>query len=386
MTEPTATILVIDDEQGIREGCRRALAGENLEVDLAENGEVGLRKLAERPYDLVLLDIMMPGVGGLQVLAEALARDPEMIVTIITGYATVELAIQAIKAGAYDFLSKPFDAATLIHAVNQGLERRRLSLEAQRLRAHEVEAERLRQEKAELQRINQLKSRFTLLVAHELRAPVAAIQSYLKLILEGYVDPSQFPDIVRKAERRAGEQLALISDLLELARITGGPTQADEMCSLDVVEALEETVDLMRGQAEEKGLGLQIEVGPDIPLIAANPKHIRQLWNNLLSNAIKYTPTGGQVTVQVACDGAAIVGSVQDTGIGIPPEDQAHLFEDFFRARNAKEFERMGTGLGLSIVKAILDLYSGQIEVASEVGKGTTFTFSLPTSCFLPPA
>ncbi len=385
MTEQTAAILVIDDEQGIREGCRRALAAADLQVEIAENGEVGLRKLAERPLDVVLLDIMMPGVGGMQVLEEARAVDEDIIVIVITGFATIELAIQAIKAGAYDFLSKPFDAATLIHAVNQGLERRRLSLETKRLRKKAAEAEQLERDKAELQRLNQIKSRFTLLVAHELRAPVAAIQSYLKLILEGYVDETQIVDIVRKAERRAGEQLALISDLLDLARITAGPSQADEMCSLDVVAALRETIDLMRGQVEEKGLDLQLEIGPDIPLIAANPKHIRQLWNNLLSNAIKYTPAGGQVRVRVSCDGAAIVGSVQDTGIGIPPEDLGRIFEDFYRCKNAKELERMGTGLGLSIVKAILEVYSGQISVESEVGKGTTFTFSLPTSCFLPP-
>ena len=374
-----AAILVIDDELGIREGCRRALAAQDFQVEVAENGEEGLRKLKERSFALVLLDIMMPGMPGMEVLDAIREADPEIVTIIITGYATVDLAIQAIKRGAYDFLSKPFDTDTLLLAVNQGLEKRRLSLEARRLRQAEEEAKRLEQEKVQLQKLDQLKSQFTLLVAHELRAPVAAIQSYLKLILDGYVPQERLMEIIAKAERRTQDQLALINDLLELARLKDEAKQVD-MSEVDVVEALREAGDMMRAQAEGKNIIFDVLVGSGIPKIRANPKHIKELWNNLISNAIKYTPRGGRVTVSLKAEGGNVVGSVRDTGIGIAREDLDRIFQDFYRTKAAKEFERMGTGLGLSIVKAILDNYGGTIRVESKVGKGSVFTFTIPAA------
>ncbi len=377
MTEQQAAILVIDDELGIREGCRRALSTQNWFVDVASNGAEGVQKLRERPFDVVLLDIMMPGIGGMEVMDLIKEIDPETVIIIITGYATVDLAIRAIKQGAYDFLSKPFDSETLALAVRQGLEKRRLSLETKRLCQIEEAARRLEEEKAQLQKLDQLKSQFTLLVAHELRAPVAAIQSFLKLILEGYVPPERHMEIIAKAERRAQDQLALINDLLELARIKDRERQS-ERAWVDVAKVLRETMELMTPQAEQKQITLAVEIQPDVPPVHANYKHICQLWNNLISNAIKYTPQGGHVSISLRQAGEVIQGVVQDTGIGIAPEDMDKIFQDFYRTKAAKEFERMGTGLGLSIVKAILDNYGGTIQVQSEVGKGSTFTFTLP--------
>ena len=386
MAEERAAILVIDDEMGIREGCQRALSPLGHKVFLAENAEAGLRIFQEEPVALVLLDIMMPGTNGLEVLDQIRTIDADAVVIIITGYATVELAIQAIKRGAYDFLSKPFDASTLQLAVDQGLERHGLGIESRRLRKMEEEAERLSREKEELQRLNQLKSQFTLLVAHELRAPVAAIQSYLKLILEGYVSQDRFTEIIAKAERRAGQQLALIGDLLDLARITGGPLREDEVSTVDLVAVLLETRDMMQAAADEKQLTLGFQIADGIPPVRATLKHIHQLWTNLLSNGIKYTPAGGRVTVRVDARDGVVTGSVQDTGIGIAEEDLPKIFHDFYRTRNAKEFEQMGTGLGLSIVKAIMEVYGGDISVESELGVGSTFTFHLPVASPSPAA
>lgn len=380
MAESRATILVIDDEAGIREGCQRALSLGDHEVLLAADGPAGLALLRQHPVNLVLLDIMMPAMDGMAVLERIMAIDPEIVVIIITGYATIELAIQAIKRGAYDFLSKPFDAATLQLAVDQGLERQRLSREAHQLEAKAAEAQRLAEEKAELQKLNSLKSRFTLLVAHELRAPVAAIQSYLKLILEGYVPQDRFMEIIGKAERRADEQLALINDLLDLAKITNPAPQQRQEEWIDLVAVLQETYDQLQAQAAEKRLQVDMLIAPDLPPVRIPPKHSQQLWMNLLSNAIKYTPEGGQVTVELGVENGQIVGHVRDTGIGIPEEDLPRIFEDFFRARNAKDHARMGTGLGLSIVKAVLELCGGSISVESTLGEGSTFTFTLPVA------
>jgi len=128
-----AKILVVDDEMGIREGCRRVLTEEGYEIDVAEDGAVGLQKVQEKAYDLILVDLMMPGIGGLDLIKKIHEIDPEIILVVITGYATIETAVEATKRGAYDYLPKPFTPEALAVLVRRGIEKRELRLEAQRL-------------------------------------------------------------------------------------------------------------------------------------------------------------------------------------------------------------------------------------------------------------
>jgi signal transduction histidine kinase len=370
-------ILVIDDELGIRVGCQRALQSQGYRVETAANGEQGLQKLQSDSYDLVLLDVMMPGISGLDMLERISLLDPNLVCVVITGYATVELAVQAIKKGAYDFITKPFDADTLILAVEQGLEKRRLSIQAQRMAELRAEANDLARQKRELERLDKIKSTFTLMVAHELRAPVAAIQSYLRLILDGYIPPEKQREYLARAERRALAQLELVNDLLDLARLQDPDVQIEtEPLQLDQV--LEEIVDSMAGRAAEKDIHIELAIAPNLPTVDLAPQHARQLWTNLISNAVKYTPDGGRVTVSLSEQNGSLVGTVVDTGIGIAEEEIGLVFEEFYRSKAAKALTRMGTGLGLSIVKRIVETYHGSIHVESKVGDGTCFTFSLP--------
>lgn len=136
-----ASILIVDDEMGIREGCKRALAEEGHAIDLAEDGTIGLQKVTEKSYDLILMDLMMPGIGGLDLIKKVRDIDPEVIVVVITGFATIETAVEATKRGAYDYLPKPFTPETLTVLVRRGLEKRELRLEARRL--HQEREQRL---------------------------------------------------------------------------------------------------------------------------------------------------------------------------------------------------------------------------------------------------
>lgn len=212
-------ILVIDDEAGIREGIKRGLTPQGYIVETAENGEQGLALFRQNPCDLVLIDVMMPGISGIDLIGEIHRIDPEAVCVIITGYATVEMAVRAIKEGAYDFLTKPFSVDDLLLVVRQGLERRHLSLETKRLQSIEAEARRLQEEKIRLEELDRAKMQFIRLVTHELQAPIAAIHTYLKLILEGYVSPEEQNKIIEKCLARAQEQMKLINDLLELGRV-----------------------------------------------------------------------------------------------------------------------------------------------------------------------
>jgi len=377
MTKKTK-ILVVDDEIGICEGIERALSLEGFQVDFTFDGDTGLAKYDENQYDLVLIDVMLPGINGIELIQLFYERDPEVVCIIITGYATVELAVQAIKKGAYDFLTKPFSIDELLHTVHQGLEHRRLTLEAKKNLIAEAEAKRLEEETKRLIELDRAKKDFIRLVTHELQSPVSAIETYLKLILEGYIPAEDQKSILKKCLDRTQEERSMIKDLLELGHLEVIHSfQKDEV---QVDQVLLSVLDAYQEQIDSKGIELQVEIAPTLPSIIAVPEQIRSLWNNLVSNAVKYTPDGGQIHVHLKMGrDNNIEGLVSDTGIGIPKEAQDKLFSDFYRAKNAKALEIPGTGLGLVIIRRILDGLKGDITVESRINEGTTFHFKIPT-------
>lgn len=377
--ETQGKILVVDDELGIREGCRRVLAPEGFSVAMAGTMNEGRRLLDEDHFDLVLLDVMMPDGRGLDLLATIQDQDPDIVPIIITGYATVELAVEAIKAGAYDFISKPFTADLLLMTVRQGLEKRRLTLETKRLQAIEQEAAEMARAKAEAERLQELQTAFTYQVAHELRAPVAASLSLLRTMnrgLAGQLNETQ-ADILGRIENRLNLLMELVNDLLSLA--ASKTVAQDEPLEQVALEPLiRQVVDQLAIEAEGKGIRLTLNA-PETPMaVQATEEGLRRIVSNLVGNAIKYTPAGGQVEVTVRTGTGWATLVVVDSGIGIPAEDLAHVWEEFFRARNARRSGITGTGLGLSIVKQLVTRYGGSIEVESVEGQGTTFTVRLP--------
>ncbi|MFN3308028.1 MAG: response regulator [Anaerolineales bacterium] len=369
-------ILVIDDEPGIREGVRRGLSPQGYVVETAEDGKAGLALFCEQPFDLVLIDVMMPGTSGIDLIGEIHKIDPEAVCVIITGYATVEMAVRAIKEGAYDFLTKPFSVDDLLLVVRQGLERRRLSLETKRLQRIEEQARRLQEEKARLEELDRAKMQFIRLVTHELQAPIAAIHTYLRLILDGYIAPEEQRTIIEKCVARAQEQMKLINDLLQLGRVQA-QLHDGKVEAVDMVEVLRAVVEKMQPQALEKGLEFRVQIPPSPLVVSGNRDHFISVWTNLIGNALKYTQKGF-VEVSLRAENGKLIGEVKDSGIGIPEADQAHLFEEFFRASNAKKGAQHGTGLGLAIVKRVVEAAGGEIWVKSREGEGSLFAFSIP--------
>jgi signal transduction histidine kinase len=345
-------------------------------VETAGNLEEGLQKIQETSFDLVLLDVMLPDGRGTDLLTPIHEKDPETVAIIVTGYATVELAVEAIKKGAYDFVPKPFDTDILLLTVHQGIERRRLALETKRLVAVEKKAEELALLNEEMERLDQYKTQFTTMVAHELRAPIAALQSFLLSILKGYVPPEQQEEILERAVARAQELLDLVNDLLNLAAAREEITPAMSK-DLSLAEVLEKLLPPFQSLAVDEGLKLEVNIRQR-PSLEAVPEQMEQLWTNLISNALKYTPEGGEVVITLDEDKGWAIGTVEDSGIGISPEHQAQIFEEFFRTPQAKDHNHLGTGLGLSLAKRIVEGHGGSIELESELGKGTRFRFRLP--------
>ncbi len=233
-------VLVVDDELGIREGCRRALTAKGFEVDVAENGPAGLHKIRQGSYEILLADAMMPGMSGLELMHEARKLSPELICIIITGYASVELAVQAIREGAHDFVAKPFTPELLLQVINREMERQRLRKDARRVKELEEELLGLSRVKAETERLAAVESRFMLTMVHILRAPVAVLMNSLQLIRKGYVSAGEQPAFLARAETRAEELLTILDDILLLSQLKekrGSP--AREVVSLaDMLEAV----------------------------------------------------------------------------------------------------------------------------------------------------
>ncbi len=369
-------ILVIDDEEGICRGIQRTLEPAGFQVAAEHDGQGGLDYIKKNSTDLALIDVKIPGISGLDLIKLIQGVDPEIVCIIITGYATVEMAVSAIKEGAYDFLTKPFTTDTLLLAVNQGLEKRNLAREAKKAAQAEAEARRLAEEKTRLEDLNQAKAQFIRLVTHELQSPVSAVENYLKLILGGYVPDGKEEEILRKCIVRTEEERMLIADLLELGHLEVLDSFQPEPVNL--YRLLVKILNECRESADEKGLKITLDADSTVPDIVSAPEQVRSLWCNLISNAIKYTPENGEIKISLKYENGEIVGRVSDTGIGIPAEDQERLFSEFFRASNARKEGIPGTGLGLAIVKKMIDGWGGEISLASNQGQGTTIDFSIP--------
>jgi signal transduction histidine kinase len=379
MSDPKGRLLVIDDEQGIRDGCRRVLEPEGYRVETAGSIAAGRAAIESGDFDLVLLDVMMPDGKGIDLLETIRRRDPETVAAIITGYATVELAVEALKDGAYDFISKPFSGDLLLLTVERGLEKRRLSKEARRLQQVEAQAAELTRANEDMERLDRFKSAFMLTVAHELRAPVVAAQSLLRAMLRGLagdVNEKQ-GEILARVEVRHQELLDLVNDLLALAESkTAAPERPLQRIELQPV--LSKVVDRFRAQADGAGIELTLEMAPGQPAVMATEDGLGMVFGNLVGNAVKYTLPGGSVAVRLNRVSQGVAVAVQDSGIGIGAEDVARLGEEFFRASNAKSSGIGGTGLGLAIVRQHLDRWGARLEVESEVGHGSTFRVIFP--------
>jgi signal transduction histidine kinase len=235
------------------------------------------------------------------------------------------------------------------------------------------------QDISHLKELDKMKSEFIAMVAHELRAPLAAVEQQLTVILNkmaGEVTAKQEQLLGRAKERTKG-LLTLIKDLLDLSKIEAGMmVQYKEPLVLQ--EVIQRVVDLMRVEAENKKIDLQFSTPPHIPLIHADRNSMEGIFTNLISNAIKYTPEGGKVWVTLGDESGFVKATISDTGIGIKKEDLTRIFDKFYRVKTTETRQIVGTGLGLSIVKSIVDAHLGSISVESEEGGGTTFSVLFP--------
>jgi len=248
-------------------------------------------------------------------------------------------------------------------------------------------ATRLRQREEELegayhrlQSLEQIKSSFMRKTSHELRAPLGALQSLLTAAKRQMPDGAAGRDLVARAARRTEHMLDLIDDLLRYSRLRAAAQTVGRQ-RVELAEVVRGAAEMLRPRAEEKGLHLDVQAAP-AELVGVRDS-LTDLVNNLVSNAIRYTPESGRVTVCVGVEGGRARLAVADTGIGIPDDELPHIFDEFFRGRQAKETFAHGTGLGMTIIRRVVEMHGGEIDVSSAPGKGTEFVVTFPPASSL---
>lgn len=365
----TLKVAMVDDEIPLSLAVRRILAkyqvhvrdvGVEVTYDCSHfaNGEAFLASLAEgAEYDLLLLDLKLPGMSGLDVLTELGAQGRTLTSIMVTAYATFETAVQATKLGAYDFLAKPFSPEELRYTIRKATEQLILSREARRL--------------AEEQR--QVRFNFISVLSHELKAPLNAIEGYLKILQSD--EPPERRQMIDRSLIRLDGMRKLIFDLLDLTRIESGQ-KARQFSNVDVRDVARRTIELFAAEAAERDISITLRA-PEPVMMLADPSELEIILNNLVSNAVKYNREGGSVTVALERTDDVVKIQVADTGIGLTPEEAAKLFSEFVRIKNEDTYKIMGSGLGLSTVRKLAQLYDGDATVKSERGSGSIFTVTL---------
>jgi signal transduction histidine kinase len=361
---PLPLVLVIDDEESMRDSCAQIITKLGCRVETAEDGATGLEKVRELKPDAIIVDLKMPGIGGLDVLDEVRRVDPRIVAVVITGYATVEAAVEAMKRGAYDFLPKPFTPDEFRLILSRALERRHLALEAETLR---------REKKL-------LEDNIITMVSHQLRSPLLAVQQYFEVLLSGIageLEPKP-REMIRKASDRLTGLLQLVNDWLQLARFDVGGLSA-RFRPVDLRTVLDKLMDFLAPLAKEHDVTLEWSEPPGDGIAAfGDEASLEQVFTNLLHNGIIYNKRGGRVQVRLGQEGENVTVAVRDTGIGIAAEHLPLIFDQFYRVHRSEEAKAKGSGLGLSIVKKIVEAHRGRVEVSSELGLGTVFTVSIP--------
>jgi two-component system, sensor histidine kinase and response regulator len=303
----------------------------------------------------------------LEVLGQVRTRNIDVMTVMMTAYASLEVAVSATKNGAFDFLAKPFSPEEL---ESVALKASGSLLAARHARKLAAEKKRVRFE-------------FISVLAHELKSPLSAVESYLQL-MKGHSVGEQIGDydgIVERSLIRLDGMRRLIFDLLDLTRIESGE-KSRTVVLVDVLEILKTSVENVAAQAEQRNIEIRVDAPASLSFFG-DLNEMQMICNNLVSNAVKYNKDNGKVDITASLDADTLMLRVQDTGIGIDKASRARLFTAFSRIKTRETENVQGSGLGLSILKRLVELYGGKIELESELGAGSTFTATLKNT---PPA
>ena len=382
-------ILLIDDEQDILEVVGLTLKDAGYLVSTATNGDAGLAACAEDPPHIVITDIRMPGISGIEVLARIKDRHPPIEVIVATAFAEMGLAVQALQLDASDFITKPIAAEALLVAVDRAKQRYTSRKKLQDYTAY-LEAgwaetsQELQQVTHQARILHQDKmmslGRLAASVAHEINNPLSGVLNYIRLMSRiiaaeppGPRETQKFKSYLDIVEKEVQRCARIVSNLLTFARKSEVIFKP-----VDIRELVEQCLVLSGHRLQLGNIETRIDVRAPLPVILGDANQLQQCLINLVFNAIDAMPDGGllEIGTRTSEDRSAVIITVTDNGCGIAPEHLPHIFDPFFTTKK----EGQGTGLGLSTTYGIIEKHKGTIDAQSRPGQGATFTIKLPAA------
>ncbi len=403
MPEP-ATIIVVEDDAGARVTLCGILEDAGYKVIGLGKGADALEEIQKKSIEVIITDIRLPDVDGMEILQLAKETNPDTAVIMMTGYASVETAINAVNEGAYAYFIKPVNPDELKTAITNALKQQRLSLENKKLveslqhsnklfyEANEALKNEITERRQAEEKIQELyhketelrqkleaeidkRIEFTRALVHELKTPLTPMVAASELLMEEIPEGALFR-IARSINAGSNTLSKRIDQLLDVARGEVGLLELDYK-EIDLLEFFHKVADDMTPLASSSDQQLNLKLPISLPPVWVDEDRLRQVVVNLLGNSFKFTPEGGKITLRVKNKDDALIVEVEDTGYGIPVDQQQQLFEAYYRVKSERQ-TRSGLGLGLALCKMIVELHGGKIWFESQPGKGSTFSFSLP--------
>jgi len=378
--QEAAKILAVEDEVGSRLTLCGILEDAGYEVTGVEKGTEALEVIKDGNFNVIITDIKLPDVGGMSVLELAKEINPDVAVIIMTGYASIETAVNAVNEGAYAYFVKPVNMDEMKTAIVNALRQQRLSRENKRLVDDlQLSNKLLFEANRQLRAATEAKSAFLAHMSHELRTPLNAIIGFSDLLIGGIggkINNKQrqcLEDILNSGKHL----LSLINDILDLSKVEAGKIDIRPE-SLRLADVVDDAVATVKTMLDDSRHEMAINIAEDLPPVYGDRNRLKQILLNLLSNAIKFTPDGGKLYLETNKKGNFCQVSMVDNGIGIRKEDQTCIFEPFTQLDAQPGERKQGTGLGLALTRQLLELLGGKIWVESEYGKGSRFSFTIP--------
>lgn len=381
--KPPARILIVDDEPLIAKILTLHLEEAGYLTDWAPDGETCLTMLAAEHYSLVLIDIWMPHMSGVQVLERIRESGSDVAVIMMSGHGSENLAVNCMKNGALDYFSKPFELNDVLQRVEQALVNRATLLEKQRLERE--------------------KDDFVSMLSHDMKNPITAVIGSIDIMREGRLGPinDEQANYLLSAIDSCNEVVVMIDNLLDIHRFEEGRMQLN-IRPCDAGELISAATGKFSLVAGREGVTFMVKADAGLPQVAVDRSAFTRIMSNLLGNALKFTPEGGTITFTASLLTADAAGqlaipdyarsrsqqlfssqtqvvrlSVRDTGNGIPSEDHESIFERYVQSRRGSR-DYGGAGLGLAYCKLMVKRFEGVIWVESEPGQGSEFTILLP--------
>jgi signal transduction histidine kinase len=348
-------ILVVDDEIGPRESLKMILKP-YYNVVAVDKPSDAMQMLQQIPFDVVTLDLKMPRLSGIKLLENIKQHAPDIEAIIITGYASMDTAIEGFRLGAFDYISKPFDVNHVPTLIRRALECRRAKME-----------------------LKNVKSEFLANVSHELRTPLSVIIGYVSMLLNqllGQVSEQQ-RKVLERVDKNSGDLLELVDNVLILSSLNAGEVSILQE-EFEVGAMLNDCVKRYEKLIEKKAIEVAVESPTDLKMIGDSRK-VSRIVQNLLHNAIKFTPAG-KINLRVRCatEKCALKIEIVDTGMGMPQQHIERMFQPFQQMDSSANRQFSGLGLGLTVAHRLTNFLGGTLEIESQQDAGTHVTLHLP--------